>query len=524
MQPEPQINILLADDEPENLIALEAVLEGLGQNLVMANSGEEVLRQLLCQDFAVILLDVQMPKLDGFETAKLIRQRERSHHTPIIFLTAFSTNDSFIFKGYSLGAVDYLFKPIDPVILSSKVSVFVDLYKKTLEVQRQGLELAAINAELRQSEERFRTLSACSPVGIFLTDVEGHCTYANPRSREICGFDLQDNSRQGWLDFVHHEDQERAIANWLTHLRDGQEYSDEFRLQRQGNICWVHLRSSPMLSNADTLIGHVGTLEDITERKQAETARAQIIQEQVARREAETANRLKDEFLAVLSHELRTPLNAILGWSRLLLTKKFDAETTHRALETIERNAKSQTELVEDILDVSLIIQGKLRLQLQPVDLIQLITTVLDSLQPIAAAQSIQFETEFDATAANAMGDSGRLRQILRNLLSNAIKFSPEDSKIEVRLTRQQDQEKSFAQIQVIDHGIGIKSDFLPYVFDRFRQADSSTTRSYSGLGLGLAIVRHLTELHEGSVGAESAGEGMGATFTIRLPLLKQDI
>lgn len=180
MQPEPQVNILLADDEPENLTALEAVLEGLGQNLVKASSGEDVLRHLLYQDFAVILLDVQMPKLDGFETATLIRQRSRSHHTPIIFLTAFSTNDSLIFKGYSLGAVDYLFKPIDPVVLSSKVSVFVDLYRKTLEVQRQGLELAAINTELRQSEERFRTLSACSPVGIFLTDVAGRCTYANP--------------------------------------------------------------------------------------------------------------------------------------------------------------------------------------------------------------------------------------------------------------------------------------------------------------------------------------------------------
>ncbi|MBD2059317.1 response regulator [Oculatella sp. FACHB-28] len=522
MQSETQVNILLADDEPENLIALEAVLEGLGQNLVKANSGEDVLRYLLYQDFAVILLDVQMPKLDGFETAMMIRQRERSHHTPIIFLTAFSTSDSLMCKGYSLGAVDYLFKPIDPVILSSKVSVFVDLYKKTLEVQRQGLELAAINAELRQSEERFRTLSACSPVGIFLTDIEGHCTYANPRCQEICGFNLQDNSNQGWLDFVHPEDQERAIANWLTHLRDGHEYSDEFRLQRQDSTCWVHLRSSPMLSNVDTLVGHVGTLEDITERKQAETARAQIIQEQVARREAETANRLKDEFLAVLSHELRTPLNAILGWSRLLLTKDFDAEKTLRALETIERNAKSQAELVEDILDVSLIIQGKLRLQPQPIDLIQLITSVLDSLHPIAESKSIQFETEFDATAANTAGDSGRLRQILRNLLSNAIKFSPEDGKIRVRLTKQQDDEKSFAQIQVIDHGIGIEPDFLPYVFDRFRQADSSTTRSYSGLGLGLAIVRHLTELHDGTVQAESAGEGKGATFTVNLPLLEQ--
>jgi hypothetical protein len=425
-----------------------------------------------------------------------------------------------MFKGYSLGAVDYLFKPIDPVVLSSKVSVFVDLYRKTLEVQRQGLELAAINTELRQSEERFRTLSSCSPVGIFLTDVEGRCTYANPRCQEICGFNLQDGSRQGWLDFVHPKDQERAIANWLTHLRDGREYSDEFRLQRQGITCWVHLRSSPMLSNV-ALVGHVGTLEDITERKQAESARAQIIQEQAARQEAETANRLKDEFLAVLSHELRTPLNSILGWSRLLLTKDFDAEMIHRALETIERNAKSQADLVEDILDVSLIIQGKLRLQLQSVDLIRLIETVLDSLQPSLESKLIQVETDLDPAAATVAGDAGRLRQILRNLLSNAIKFSLEAGKIKVRLAKQRaNEERSLAQIQIIDNGIGINSEFLPCVFDRFRQADSSTTRSYGGLGLGLAIVRHLTELHGGTVQAESAGEGKGATFTVLLPLL----
>jgi CheY-like chemotaxis protein len=188
MQSEPQVNVLLVDDHPENLIALEAVLDRLGQNLVKASSGEEALRCLLNQDFAVILLDVQMPRMDGFETATLIRQRERSRNTPIIFLTAFSANDNLMFKGYSLGAVDYLLKPIDPVILNSKVSVFVDLFKKNLEVQHQAAQLAAMNTELKQSEERFRTLSACSPVGIFLTDTLGKCTYSNPKFQAICGF------------------------------------------------------------------------------------------------------------------------------------------------------------------------------------------------------------------------------------------------------------------------------------------------------------------------------------------------
>src|SRR4028118_1110577 len=194
---EPKVNVLLVDDHPENLLALEAILGNLGQHLVRANSGAEALRCLLHQDFAVILLDVQMPGMDGFETATLIRNRKRSQHTPIIFLTAFSTSDPPMFKGYSLGAVDYLFKPVEPEILTSKVSVFVDLYNKTAEVKRQAAQLAAVNAELRESEERFRSLSACSPVGIFLTDVEGRCTYANPRFQAIGGFSVEQSLGNG---------------------------------------------------------------------------------------------------------------------------------------------------------------------------------------------------------------------------------------------------------------------------------------------------------------------------------------
>lgn len=183
---ESSVNILLVDDQPENLLALEALLEPLGENFVRAHSGAEALRCLLNQDFAVILLDVQMPDLDGFETATLIRNRTRSRQTPIIFLTAFSNNEQFMFKGYALGAVDYLIKPIDPAILNSKVAVFVDLFKKTEALRQQTEQLKVMNAELRVTEERFRLLSTCSPVGVFITDTAGRCTYANPRFRDIC--------------------------------------------------------------------------------------------------------------------------------------------------------------------------------------------------------------------------------------------------------------------------------------------------------------------------------------------------
>lgn len=516
MQSEPQVNVLLVDDHPENLLALEAVLEGLGQNLVRAYSGEQALRCLLNQDFAVILLDVHMPGMDGFETATLIRNRPRSQHTPIIFLTAYSKSDQHLFKGYSLGAVDYLFKPVDPEILTSKVSVFVDLFKKTEEVKRQATQLAAVNTELKTSEERFRLLSACSPVGIFLTDVEGRCTYTNPRFQAICGLTMDECLGEGWLQSVHPEDRDFVMAEWLARTQTNDEYSREFRSQTtEGMVRQVHLRASPMLSDQGKLMGHVGTLEDITDRKQAEEAHTQIIREQAARIEAEAANRMKDEFLATLSHELRTPLHSVLGWARLLRTRSFDAATTARALETIERNAQAQAQLIEDILDVSRIIRGKLQLNLRPINLIPVIEAAVDSLRPSAEAKSLELETCFDRSLERVMGDPDRLQQIVWNLLSNAIKFTPEGGKIEVRSLGV----GSHAQIQITDTGIGIKSEFLPYVFDRFRQADSTTTRSHGGLGLGLAIVRHLVELHYGGVDVKSEGEGKGSTFTIEIPL-----
>ena len=538
MPPTSKVNILLVDDHPENLVALEAILDSLGQNLVKASSGEETLRRLLLQDFAVILLDVQMPGMDGFETASLIRQRERSRNTPIIFLTAFSNNDNFVFKGYALGAVDYLLKPLDPVILSSKVSVFVDLFKKTTEVQRQAAELAAINAELRQSEERFRCLSASAPLGIFLIDTAGQCTYTNPNCQTICGLKSDESLQASWARCIHAEDRDRILGNLSANTRFGQSYADEFRIYTpDGGMRWVDVQISPMLSDQRQLLGHVGTVEDVTERKLAESVREQMIREQTARAEAEAANQMKDEFLAIVSHELRTPLNSILGWSQQLLTRKFDSSNTTRALETIHRNAQSQAQLIEDILDVSRIVQGKLKLTIQRVNLVELIKTILETVHPQADAKGIQLETSLDeARQYIVSGDMERLRQIIWNLVCNAIKFTPESGRVELRLSILKNEESSIAnrqeilpinyfqlstphiQLQVIDTGIGIPTNFIPYLFDRFRQADSSSTRSYGGLGLGLTIARHLVELHNGSIYAHSEGQGKGATFIVNLP------
>jgi PAS domain S-box-containing protein len=519
VQYEDRVNVLIVDDRPENLVALEAILNKPYYNLVKATSGAEALRCLLNQDFAVILLDVQMPGMDGFETATMIRSRDRSRSTPIIFITAFSSNDTHVFKGYSLGAVDYLFKPLEPEILTSKVAVFVELFQKTVEVKRQATQLAAVNHELSKSEERFRTLCACSPLGIYLADVEGRCTYMNPRCQAISGLILEETLVSAWQRWIHPEDLDRVVADWLAWMKEGQEYSNEFRLvDNAENVRWINVQSSPMFSDLGKLIGHVGTVRDVTHRKQAESERGRLIREQVARQEAERANQMKDEFLAILSHELRTPLNAILGWSRLLRSKKLDTETIDKALETIERNAKSQAQLIEDILDVSRILRGQLSLNMHPIQLEYVIEMAIDSLRPLAEAKSIVIEWESSQNVVRVVGDIDRLQQVVWNLLSNAIKFTDEKGKVEVRLELVGDE----TQIQIIDSGIGIDPDFLPYVFDRFRQADSTTTRSYGGLGLGLAIVHHLVEQHGGKVAAEN-NTGEGAKFTVSLPLAEKN-
>ncbi|HKP11672.1 MAG TPA: PAS domain-containing sensor histidine kinase [Blastocatellia bacterium] len=250
----------------------------------------------------------------------------------------------------------------------------------------------------------------------------------------------------------------------------------------------------------------------ITERDQL------LAREQAARADAEAANRAKDEFLATVSHELRTPLNAILGWARMLRMGRLDDETQTRALETIERNARLQAQIVEDILDVSQIVTGKLRLKSRPLELASVIKAAIDSLRQAADDKMIQITSSLDESPAVICGDADRLQQVVWNLLANAIKFTPEGGRITVKLERDDDH----AQIIVSDTGQGIRRDFLPFAFERFRQADSTSTRTHGGLGLGLAIVRHIVEMHGGSVKAESLGEGSGATFTVTLPLIRE--
>ncbi|HLO01147.1 MAG TPA: ATP-binding protein [Pyrinomonadaceae bacterium] len=309
-------------------------------------------------------------------------------------------------------------------------------------------------------------------------------------------------------------------------------FNGEQFIQSHGDVCKVHSRVIPAESYAglldhDARLRAIALLQqkaasleaEVSERRQIEERlRLALVGEQMARAEAETANRMKDEFLATVSHEIRTPLNAIMGWSHLLRSGRLDEVTSARAIETIDRNAKSQAQIIEDILDVSRMITGKLRLNKELVDISSVINAAIDSVQLAIDSKDLQLEVTLDPSARHTLGDASRLQQVVWNLLANAIKFTPSGGRIEIGVKRAGEELK----IEVSDNGQGINTAFLPFIFDRFRQADGTTTRQHGGLGLGLAIVRHLIELHGGTIKADSAGMGQGATFTIKLPLAPQ--
>ena len=387
-------SILLVDDVPANLVALQAVLEPIGCRLVTARSGEEALRLLMNEPFALILMDVQMPKMDGYQTVAFIKKRPKTEHIPIIFVTAIAKESDNISKGYEYGAVDYIMKPFDADILRAKVSVLVTLQLQAERIVRQ----------------------------------------------------------QGLLLKRRHELEQQRLRQELT----------------------------------------------------------------------EQQSRMKDQFLAIISHELRTPLGVIVAWSDLLVKGDMDVEKTQSALETIRRNAKLQKRLVDDLLDVSRLIMGKVSLECEAVNLADVMRAAVENVALEAADKGVRVEKRIlsDCRDVIASVDPARMQQVFGNLLSNAIKFTPPEGKVEIVLTKCD----GSATFEVTDQGIGIDPAELPFVFDRFWQSPrrEEEPRLARGLGLGLAIVRQLVELHGGTVSAHSSGRGTGSTFTITLPLAER--
>jgi signal transduction histidine kinase len=384
--------VLLVDDNDANLLALEALLEGSEVEVTTARSGEDALRQLLERDYALVLMDVQMPGLDGFQTTELIRARERTRFTPIIFVTAIFVEPEHASRAYALGALDYLTKPFDESTLRAKVQALVNSHRQADLIARQESAL-----RLKQEE---------------------------------------------------------------------------------------------------------------AEREHA------------ARTEAERANRAKDDFLAMLSHELRAPLNAILGWAAVLESDAGLPSRAAKAAATIARNARAQSRLVDDLLDVSSLVAERLRLVPRVVDLAALAQSALASHQPSASARQVHLKLRVGDGRFMTFADGVRIEQVISNLLSNAIKFSHEGGEVTLELERLGDE----FELRVRDQGVGMAPSLVPHVFERFRQGDASRTRIYGGLGVGLTLARQLAELHGGSVAAASDGEGRGSTFTVRLPTRDSEV
>ncbi|MEQ8540616.1 MAG: PAS domain S-box protein [Coleofasciculus sp. D1-CHI-01] len=396
-------------------------------------------------------------------------------------------------------------------------------------------ELKRVEAALRMSEafaharvQELETLMEITPAALWIAhDPDCHQMTANRMAYNLMRMPLgsvttatpADGSHP--LPFKQYKNGQEFLPEDLPMqraARTGQEIIDEIELVfEDGTVRFIYGKAVPLYHDSGEVRGVIGAFVDITERKQAEREREQLLaRERAARKEAESANRIKDEFLAILSHELRSPLNPILGWTKLLRSRQFDQAATDKALATIERNATIQIQLVDDLLDVARILRGKVSLTRHRLDLAITIKAAIETVHLAAEAKSIQIQTHFIGKVGLIDGDSGRLQQVVWNLLSNAVKFTPSGGQVEVTLAAVDD----FAQITVSDTGIGISADILPHIFDYFRQADSSMTRQFGGLGLGLAIARHIVDLHDGIIQAESPGEGQGATFTVKFPLL----
>jgi signal transduction histidine kinase/DNA-binding response OmpR family regulator len=541
---EDKANILIVDDLPEKLLVFRTVLEELGQNLVFVRSGSEALKEVLKREFAVILLDVNMPDIDGLETAQLIRNYKRSAHTPIIFITAYA-DEMQTSRGYSLGAVDYILSPVVPDMLRSKVRVFVDLHKLQRRTHRQAEErvaLVAAEAARRLAEEttqRSNFLAQASRALSGSLDVR----VGMRRLLDLLVPDLASRATVTVLDEVLHGEAGGPLGATVFHdgaLADLPAPCQAAVAQAQTLSARVPL-PSPLAGSAipllvgDRVLGALlvvtntedhdwATLEDVAGRAAMAFENARLYRTLEAeideRRQAETklqlSNQRKDEFLAMLSHELRNPLAPIRNAIEVIRRAVPSEPTLDWANDVMDRQIKHLTRLVEELLDVARISQGKIVLQMEPVDLQTVIAQSIETVRPFMEARRHTLTHQLPASPVFMRGDFARLLQIVSNLLNNAAKYTEEGGAVQLALTVEEGQ----AVISVVDNGIGIDEDLLPNVFDLFEQGKRSLDRSQGGLGVGLTLVQRLVQLHNGQVQVISQGQGQGSEFRVVLPCL----
>jgi signal transduction histidine kinase/DNA-binding response OmpR family regulator len=544
-----KINILVVDDLPEKLLVFGSVLADLNENVVTAGSGEEALQQVLQKDFAVILLDVNMPGMDGFETASLIRKRKRSAHVPIIFITAYA-DELHTAQGYSLGAVDYIMAPVVPDILRTKVQVFVDLFRMTQQVKQQADERIALmqeQAARAAAEESNRRLAFLVKAGNILgRSLDYHATVRDVASLSVPS--LADVSAVTYLEPVK--------GTWQTVLARATENGGTALEECEGTVTMPgdlaqgvervlagghkELLSGDDLSPAGRIASAlvlplqarsqtIGALVLAQESHDRQFGPAEITMvEALASRavsaldnallysDVQRADRQKNDFLSMLAHELRNPLAPIRNAVRILELKEQSDPHLNLAREVIDRQVTQLVRLVDDLLDVSRITRGKIRLQMEPVEVAAVVTQAVETSRPLIDERRHQLSVNLPAEPVRVMCDFVRLTQVLTNLLNNAAKYTDEGGRIDLGVSREEDQ----VVLTVKDTGVGIPGDMLPSIFELFTQVDCSLDRSQGGLGIGLTLVRHLVQMHGGTVQATSPGPNQGSEFVVRLSAL----
>lgn len=520
------VSILIADDRPENLLALEELLREEEIEVVRAASGREALGLSLKHEFALVLLDVQMPDMDGFETAELMRGNPKTRSLPIIFVTAGEKSSSNLFKGYESGAVDYIYKPIDPIILRSKVRVFSELYRQRRAIQRQEQSLERLVEErtrdLGYSEDRYRRLleSVSSYVyTVFCQDEVPVRTEHGRGCEAVSGYTPEDYATDSWLWLRLVPEADRPLVEAFNRrlLAEKCTLTIEHRLlHRDGSLRWIQNTLVPRLSTEGILLSYDGVISDITQRRKAEEELCQALEL------ASAASKTKNEFLANMSHEIRTPMTGIMGAIDLLRDDSL-ADEQKQYLDIINVSTNNLLRLIDDILDLSKIEVGKVAIDNRNFSvrtcLEEVITIQKGRIDDKGLRFSLNIAPEVPQTVC---GDPLRLKQIILNLLGNAIKFTQRGAIDLGVAVAQKNNEFVTLQFRVSDTGIGINKEALDRIFQPFEQADSSATRRFGGSGLGLSICQRLTDLMGGGIQVEST-EGAGSSFIVSLPMAIAD-
>jgi PAS domain S-box-containing protein len=497
--------ILVVEDDAKMRRVLELLLSGHWA-VETAADARSALKAARDSTPDLVLTDLLLPGMDGFDFLRQLRAEAGTRTLPIIVISGL-TEESDRLKALEAGANDYLIKPFSERELLLRVTTHLEM------------SFLRREAALRESEAQVRSILDGALDAVVGMDASGLVIDWNPQAQATFGWTREEAIGRKLSSLIippeQREQHERGLERYL-------ETGEGPMLNRRVEVEGVRKDGSPVpVELAITVVKGWGFyrfnafVRDISDRRAADAERNRLLED------AREANRMKDEFLAMLSHELRTPLSAIVGWAHMLRSGGLDEATVARAIDTIDRNAKVQNQLIEDILDVSRIVAGKFHLDMRSVDLVRVVESAIDTVAPTAATKGVELRQELDPVVrpcCPAIGDPDRLQQVVWNLLNNAVKFTPKGGAVTIELRREDDQSEFV--IVVRDTGVGIAPDFLPHIFERFRQAGTGARRA-GGLGLGLSIVRHIVEMHGGSAHAESAGEGQGAVFTVRLPIME---